>query len=102
VVSTDHVSFDNVSVPRSSSWSIGSARARTHHSNMDTSTACSATTWCSGRRDAVFAYNAAMRDGSPRKALGAAEGPRRGRAVAVAILFATETQNTENARGLRC
>ncbi len=72
VVSTDHVSFDNVGLP-GFQFMVDRLEynARTHHSNMDT--------FDRVQRDdmvqqatviAVFAYNAAMRDEKlPRKAL---------------------------------
>jgi len=82
VVSTDHVSFDNVGLP---AFQFLVERleynARTHHSNMDTFDRVQ-------RNDmvqqatvvAVFAYDAAMRDEKlPRKAL---PPPQRGRGTA--------------------
>ena len=81
VVSTDHVSFDNVGIP-AFQFLVDRLEynSRTHHSNMDV--------FDRVQRDdmiqqatviAVFAYDAAMRDEKlPRKALPA---PQRGRAA---------------------
>jgi len=82
VVSTDHVSFDNVGLPAFQSLVERlEYNSRTHHSNMDTYDRVQ-------REDmvqqatvvAVFAYDAAMRDEKlPRKAL---PSPQRGRGTA--------------------
>ena len=84
VVSTDHVSFDSVGIP-AFQFMVDRLEynSRTHHSNMDF--------FDRVQRDdmvqqatviAIFAYDAAMRDGKlPRKALPAAQ-PRQGRASA--------------------
>jgi carboxypeptidase Q len=81
VVSTDHVSFDNVGLP-GFQFMVDRLEynARTHHSNMDT--------FDRVQRDdmvqqatviAIFAYNAAMRDEKlPRKALPAPQPRGRG------------------------